>query len=161
MQIELIVCMAANRVIGLNGTMPWHLKEDLQHFKALTLGKPVLMGRRTFASIGRPLPKRRNLVLTSHPLDVAGIEVVSSIAKAQELCVNSETLMIIGGQQLYSAALPQAQVLHITRLQRDFAGDTYFPEFSHLPFKLVAKEEHYQPSLDLAYTFETWLLTSI
>ncbi len=158
-QLELIVCAARNNVIGLDGKIPWHLKADLQHFKALTMGHPMVMGRRTFESIGRALPGRRNLVLSSHELKVPGIERVGSLAQALALCASVSRLFVIGGERLYREALPQARVLHITRLEGDFAGDTFFPDFSALPFTLGAVERHFDEKLQLSYTFETWLLT--
>lgn len=162
-QLELIVCMARNRAIGLNGQMPWHFKADLQHFKAVTTGHPIVMGRRTFLSIGRALPGRRNLVVTSGSLEAPGIERVRSLNEATALLGEAETLFVIGGQHLYQEAIARAAELkvvklHLTRIGQDFAGDTFFPDFSALPFKQIACEQHHDPENDFDYTFETWAL---
>ena len=119
------------------------------------------MGRRTFESIGKALPGRRNLVVTSAALSAPEIEVVRSLDAARAACAAADKLFVIGGERMYAEALPQAQVLHLTRLQQDFAGDTYFPDFAALPFVLTAAQQHYSTALELYYTFETWLLTSM
>lgn len=133
--VSLVVAMARNGVIGRDGTLPWHLPDDLRHFKHLTLGKPVLMGRRTFESIGRPLPGRRNLVLSSRlasaqdaPAAAAsGIEVVGSFAQACERTGSADELCVIGGAQLYALTWPAATRLHLTLVQADVPGDVVFP----------------------------------
>ena len=158
-QLHLIACMAANRVIGRDGQIPWHFNADLQHFKTITLGHTVLMGRRTFESIGRALPKRRNLVLTSGSLSAPDIEAVRSLRQALALVGTEEKIFIIGGQQLYAESLAQAACLHLTCIEQDFAGDTYFPDFSALPFRQVECARHFDEENQFFYTFETWALT--
>ncbi len=128
MNLTLVAAMDRNRVIGRNGTMPWHLPADLQHFKRVTLGHPVLMGRKTFESIGRPLPGRENLVLTRQR-DYApeGVTVVHDL---QELQHRHGEIMVIGGGQLYAALLSRARRMLLTRV--DVAvdgGDTFFPRW--------------------------------
>ncbi|MBY5993025.1 type 3 dihydrofolate reductase [Ferrimonas balearica] len=141
MRIAMIACMAQDRVIGMDNRMPWHLPADLKHFKAVTLGKPVVMGRRTFESIGRPLPGRHNIVI-SRQSDYApeGVSVVADIEAALAAAGDVEELMIIGGGQLYQALLPRADRLYLTEVALEVAGDTHFPEYAHLGWREVARE---------------------
>ena len=130
MDLSLVVAMDARRLIGQDGGLPWRLPADLQHFKDVTMGKPVLMGRRTFESIGRALPGRRNLIWTSATeLGVANVEVVHSLEEAMELVRASDALelMVIGGAAVYAAALPLATHLYLTEVDGEFEGDTWFP----------------------------------
>jgi dihydrofolate reductase len=129
MILSLIAAMDRNRVIGRDNALPWHLPADLRHFKALTLGKPILMGRRTFESIGRPLPGRQNIVLTHDPVYVAdGCDVVHSI-DAAVACARGEELMVIGGATLYAQCLPRADRLYLTLVDAEVGGDAVFPAF--------------------------------
>ncbi|MGB1309879.1 MAG: type 3 dihydrofolate reductase [Leucothrix sp.] len=133
MIISMISAMAQNRVIGLDGKMPWHLPADLAHFKRSTMGCPVIMGRKTFDSIGRPLPGRMNIVLSrSAGLSLSGCEVVATLDNAFELVKGEEEVFIIGGQQLYQQALPLAQRLYLTHIDAQFEGDTYFPDYTQI-----------------------------
>jgi len=132
-KIELIAAAAGNRqVIGLNGAMPWHLPTDLKHFKQVTLGHPVLMGRTTYDSVlrqlGKPLPGRRNLVLT-HQADWRDdrAECFHDLASALAAVGDDDTLFVIGGQQLYEQTLPLAQTVHLTRIEAEIDGDRFFP----------------------------------
>ncbi|MBW3141072.1 type 3 dihydrofolate reductase [Ferrimonas balearica] len=152
MRIALIACMARNRVIGKDNQMPWHLPADLKHFKAVTLGKPVVMGRRTFESIGRPLPGRHNIVITRQP-DYApeGVTVVASIEAAIAAAGAVEELMIIGGGELYAAMLPRADRLYITDVDLDVEGDTHFPDYQALGWDEV-EQTVYQPDERNLYT---------
>lgn len=135
--------MANNRVIGKNNQMPWHLPADLGHFKAVTLGKPIIMGRKTYESIGRPLPGRKNIVISRNAdYSLEGCEVVSSLEEALELVNDVEEVMIIGGGYLYSQTLPQADKLYLTFIDLDVNGDTLFPEFEHLKLSEVKREKH-------------------
>ncbi|MGM9943304.1 MAG: type 3 dihydrofolate reductase [Lysinibacillus sp.] len=128
--ISLIVALDKNRVIGLNNAMPWHLPGELQYFKETTMGKPIIMGRKTFESIGRPLPGRRNIVITRNPqYDAEGIELALSLDEAIKLAGDVEEIMIIGGQQIFTESLPLADRLYITEIDHEFEGDTYFPEY--------------------------------
>jgi len=127
--ISLVVAMARNRVIGRNNALPWRLSEDLKRFKATTLGKPILMGRKTFESIGRPLAGRRNIVLTRDPTwRAAGVDVVRSVEEALTLTRGSPELAVIGGAEIYRLTLPHAERIYLTRVEADVAGDTLFPE---------------------------------
>lgn len=121
--------MAENGVIGRDNQLPWVLPEDLRRFKAITLGKPILMGRRTFESIGRPLPGRSSLVLTrSSSFQAAGTQIVHSLEEALDAASASAELVVIGGAEVYRAALPLARRIYLTRVQAQVAGDTRFPE---------------------------------
>ena len=141
--ISLIAAMANNRVIGKDNEMPWHLPADLAHFKAVTLGKPIIMGRKTYESIGRPLPGRKNIVISrNNSYTLEGCETVSSLEKAMELVSDVEELMIIGGGYLYSQTLSQADRLYLTFIDLDVDGDTQFPEFEHLELTEVKREKH-------------------
>lgn len=131
MKISLIVAMASNRAIGLNNKMPWHLSADLKRFRQITLGHPVIMGRKTFEAIGRPLPGRTNIVVSRNPeFRIDGCMVVDSIESAIDCgCRLAGEVFVIGGATLYEATLPLAETLHITRIESNFEGDTFFPDF--------------------------------
>ncbi|AYV36226.1 type 3 dihydrofolate reductase [Aeromonas veronii] len=161
MKISMIAAMAHDRVIGKDNQMPWHLPADLAHFKRVTLGKPVLMGRKTFESIGRPLPGRRNLVISRNPdYQVEGIEVVGSVEAALALLAGSsvEELMVIGGGHLYAEMLPSADCLYLTRIDLAVEGDTRFPAFDDGQWQRVDCESHPADEKNPhPYSFETWL----
>ena len=158
----LIAACAHDRVIGLNNSMPWHLPQDLRHFKALTLGKPIIMGRKTWDSLGRPLPGRLNLVVSRQPgLQLEGAEVFTgleaAISRANEWAREQgvEEIMLIGGGQLYAQALPQADRIYLTRIDLAVQGDAFFPD---LPgWQRVASEAHPAGETTPAYCFETWI----
>ncbi|MCP5268313.1 MAG: dihydrofolate reductase [Zoogloeaceae bacterium] len=127
--LSLIAAMAEHRVIGRHNTLPWHLPEDLKHFKATTLGKPVIMGRKTWESLGRPLPGRRNIVISrnaGYRLD--GGELFPSLESALASTGNNEEVFVIGGAELYRLALPLADHVHLTEISGTYPGDAYFPE---------------------------------
>ena len=160
MMISMIAAMAHDRVIGKDNQMPWHLPADLAHFKRVTLGKPVLMGRKTFESIGRPLPGRRNLVISRNPdYQAEGIEVVGSVEAALALLAGSsvEELMVIGGGHLYAEMLPSANCLYLTRIDLAVEGDTRFPAFDDGQWQRIACESHPADEKNPhPYSFETW-----
>ena len=143
MELILIAAMAANRVIGRNNAIPWQIPEEIAHFKATTMGHPLIMGRKTYVSIGGPLPGRRNIIVTANPSFQAHPDctVAVSLAQAIALCEGAEKVFVIGGAQLYQAALPLAHTLILTVIGKDFVGDTFFPDFSDLPFLLVDNQE--------------------
>ncbi|RMH36743.1 MAG: type 3 dihydrofolate reductase [Gammaproteobacteria bacterium] len=129
--VSLVCAMTRNRVIGRENQMPWHLPADLAHFKRVTLGKPVVMGRRTFESIGRPLPGRHNIVLTrDHTFSAPGASVVHSLDDAIQLAGEAEEIMIIGGANLYAQALPISERMYLTLIEAELEGDAYFPTWS-------------------------------
>ena len=149
--ISIIVAHDKNRVIGYENKMPWHLPGDLQYFKEMTMGKPVIMGRKTFESIGRPLPGRRNIVITrNESYNDDGIEVVSSLDEALQLTKDAEETMVIGGEQILRLALPLADRLYITLIDAEFEGDTYFPTYEG--WELVSSQE--KLTSNDGYTFQ-------
>jgi dihydrofolate reductase len=142
MKISLVVAMAGNRVIGRDQALPWHLPADLAHFKALTMGKPILMGRKTWESIGRPLPGRLNLVLTRDPgYQAGGATTVTSVDAAIDACTGAPELMVIGGAGVYRDLLPAANRLYLTEVSTNVDGDTYFPELDMSEWREVSREQ--------------------
>ena len=142
MEIILIAAMASNRVIGRNNRIPWHLPGEQKRFRETTWGHTIIMGRKTHESIGRPLPGRRNIVITRNPDYYAmGCEVATSLDLAYTLCPGDERVFNIGGEQLYRQGIKDADTLILTVLQKQVAGDVFFPEFSEMEFKLVQSEE--------------------
>jgi dihydrofolate reductase len=134
-RISVIAALARNRVIGIDNRLPWRLPEDLAHFKALTLGHPILMGRKTFESLGRPLPGRSNIVITRNPdYRPAGCRVAASIAAALTLCADADEVFFIGGAELYAQAIALADRLYLTEVDIDAAGDAWFPDFDRSAF---------------------------
>ncbi|MGY6038493.1 type 3 dihydrofolate reductase [Aeromonas sp. AE23HZ002T15] len=160
MKISMIAAMARDQVIGKDNQMPWHMPADLAHFKRVTLGKPVLMGRKTFESIGRPLPGRRNLVISRNPdYRADGVEMVDSVeaalARLQEEGV--EELMVIGGGYLYGQLLPKADRLYLTRIELAVEGDTRFPAFSDAEWMRLESEPNEPDEKNPhPYCFEIW-----
>lgn len=139
--ISLIAAMGNNRVIGLNNDMPWHLPKDLAHFKKITIGHPIVMGRKTYESIGRPLPNRKNIILTRQeslelPEEVMTVSNLETVLKWSEENPEEE-IFIIGGGNLYKQALPYADRLYITEINEDFDGDTFFPAFDQEEWEIV------------------------
>ncbi|MGH8687536.1 MAG: dihydrofolate reductase [Burkholderiales bacterium] len=129
-RVYLVAAVSANGVIGANGKLPWQLPEDLRHFKSLTLGHPVIMGRRTWESLAQPLPGRENVVVTRTPgYEAPGAHVAASLEGALALCAGEPVAFVIGGSELYAAALPIADGLVLTEIHRAFEGDVRFPEF--------------------------------
>jgi dihydrofolate reductase len=153
----LVVAMARNGVIGRDNAMPWHLPEDLKRFKALTMGKPMLMGRKTFEAIGKPLPGRTSLVLTRDlGWRAQGVTVVRSLDDAFEKSADAPELCVVGGAEIYKLTLPVAQRIHLTRVHADIEGDTVFPDFDLSQWREVERKEY--PADDknaLATTFLT------
>lgn len=142
-RIYLVAAVARNGVIGAAGKLPWHLPEDLQHFKKLTLNHPVIMGRRTWESLGKPLPGRDNIVITRKPGYAApGASVAASLEAAIALCTGEPVAFVIGGAEIYAAALPLADGLVLTEIQRAFEGDTHFPEWDRKAWRVSQKETH-------------------
>lgn len=130
MMISIIAAMADNRVIGINNSLPWKLPADMSWFRKHTLGKPVLMGRTTFDSIGKPLPNRTNLILSRDPAcQIEGTQVYKDFASAQMAVQDEPELMVIGGSTIYQQLLPQADRLYLTFIHHEFAGDSWFPAF--------------------------------
>jgi len=144
MEISLVVAMDENRVIGAHGTLPWRLPADLKHFKRVTMGHPIVMGRRTWESIGRALPGRTNIVVTRQAgFGAPGAVVVDSLeaAKARAAEEDCEELMIIGGATLYEQAMPETSRIYLTEIHAEFEGDTYFPELNEDEWACVSRED--------------------
>lgn len=160
--LAMIAAMAENRVIGIENRLPWRLPADLKHFKAMTLGKPVIMGRNTWDSIGRPLPGRLNIVVSRQQgLQLEGAEVFDSLEAAIERATEwaceqgVDEVMIIGGAQLYQQAQPQARRMYLTRVSLSLLGDAWFPE-PDTDWQRVSSEEHPEEGETPAYAFEVW-----
>lgn len=156
MKISLIVAMASNRIIGANKQMPWHLSADLKRFKAITLGAPILMGRNTYEAIGRPLPGRTNIVVSSNPnYQAAGCLVFQDTDAALAFaCTTAEEIFIIGGATLYERFLPQADTLYITEINKEFSGDTAFPAWPTADWLEQQREDiHDDATVDFTYSF--------
>lgn len=161
--LAMIAALARNRVIGLDNQMPWHLPADLRHFKTMTLGKPIIMGRKTWDSLGRPLPGRLNIVVSRQAdLRLEGAEVFGSLedalvradAWAREQGVDE--LILIGGAQLYTQALPLAERLYLTRIELEPAGDAHFPEWLGHEWQRDSHAAHAAEGDAPAYAFEAW-----
>ena len=141
-RLSLIVAMDRNRLIGSENGLPWQLPADLAYFKRTTMGKPVVMGRRTYDSIGRALPGRRNIVVTRDPgFSARDCEPAGGIDEALELCADAGEIMLIGGASLYRQTLHRAACLYITRIHHDFEGDTWFPEFDESEWRLESRTD--------------------
>lgn len=147
LRLSLLVAMAKNRVIGRNNQLPWHLSADLKHFKFLTMGQTIVMGRKTFESIGKPLPGRANIIITRQTgYEVPGATVINSLEDALLICEETSTgnseNFIIGGEKLYRQTLKLCQRIYITEIQRDFEGDVYFPEFDLTDWEETQRDKH-------------------
>ena len=143
MRLSIVVAMDENRLIGNNNQLPWYLPADLAYFKKLTMGKSILMGRKTYDSIGRPLPNRRNIVITrNEEISIPGCEVISSIESALEITKGDEEVMIIGGASLCKQLLPKINRLYITKSDGEFEGDGFFPEYDDISWHQVSCESH-------------------
>ncbi len=139
--ITLIAAMGNNRAIGLDGRMPWHLPAELQHFKRTTMGKAIVMGRKTWQAIGRPLPGRQNIVISRNPgLEVAGVDFVDSFKAAVNIAQSGE-IMVIGGGQLYALALPFADSMILTLIDIEPPADTWFPEWDNTQWRKTEERQ--------------------
>ena len=143
MRISIIAAMDRNRLIGNKNQLPWHLPADLAHFKQTTMGKPIIMGRKTFESIGRPLPGRDNIVLTrSADFHADGVRVARSLQQALDDAAGASEVMVIGGSTVYALALPRADRLYVTHVEGSFQGDAWFPVFDLEQWRIISCEEH-------------------
>ena len=137
MILSLIAAMDNNRLIGKDNDLPWHLPADLQHFKSVTMNKPILMGRKTYDSIGRPLPGRQNIVITRNDIKIEGVTVVNSIDEAISSAKDAEEVMVIGGSSIYELVLPEVQRMYLSFVEGEFEGDAWFPEFDENEWKII------------------------
>ena len=143
MIISLIAAMDRKGVIGKNNALPWKLSADLKRFKQLTIGKPVIMGKKTFESIRKPLPNRTNIIVTHDTTYKAdGCFVAHSVEEALKAAKNSKELMVIGGAQIFKEALPKADKMYLTLIDADFEGDAYFPDYNKKEWKETFREGH-------------------
>ncbi|MEH6459544.1 dihydrofolate reductase [Chitinimonas sp. JJ19] len=150
--LSLIAALAQNRTVGINNTLPWHLPDDLKYFKATTSGHPIIMGRKTYDSIGRPLPNRHNIVVTRDPIWRAdGVTVVHSMEDAMKAAGEANEVFLIGGATLYALALPYADRLYLTEIEAEIEGDAFFPEWPRNKFTEISREPKQGP--DFAYSF--------
>lgn len=156
MLVSLVVAVAANNAIGKNNQLLWHLPADLKHFKTLTTGHTVFMGRKTYESIGKPLPNRRNIVISKSIKEIAGCEVAPSLEEALLLPGKNAEVMIIGGAAIYNLALPKADRIYLTRVHQDFEADTFFPKIDLQTWQ-ETERENFSPDEKnlLAYSFIT------
>lgn len=157
MKIALIAALSKNRVIGKQNELPWHLPADLRHFKSLTTGKSIIMGRSTFQSIGKALPNRQNIILTRDENFIAdGCTIVHSMGQALEQAEHQQELMIVGGTTIYQQFLPIAQMMYLTLIDEEFDGDAYFPEWVKDEWNETAREDHNADEKNaLNYSFVT------
>ena len=141
MKLTLIVAVADNGVIGRQNELPWRLPDDLKRFKALTMGKPIIMGRKTWESIGKPLDGRQNIVVSRNvEFRADGAQVADSFERALSLATLPDPVFVIGGAAIYRAALPSAQLLYLTEIRRSFAGDAHFPEYAPEAWREISRE---------------------
>lgn len=158
MEIVLVVAKSKNNVIGVDGDLPWKISADLKHFKAVTMGHPIIMGRKTWDSIGRPLPGRRNIVITRRDdLVIDGVDVVQSIDAALDLCQkdNAAKAMIVGGGQIYKDVIGRADAIEVTEVHTEIEGDTVFPEIRADEWNETARETFPADGDTPAYSFVT------
>jgi len=157
-RINFIVAMANNRTIGLDNQMPWHMPADLKHFKAITLSHPVIMGRKTYQSIGKALPGRQNIVVTRDTgFNLPDAEVVHDLQSAIDACGDVPEIMIIGGANIYQQLLTEAERLYLTMIDLDIEGDTFFPDWQGLGFEKISSEQHQPDEKNpYPYRFETY-----
>jgi len=142
MKLTAVVAASDNDVIGRDNALPWHLPADLAYFKRVTMGKPMLMGRKTFESIGRPLPGRRNLVLSRQGFSAPGVETVATVEEACERVTGAPELMVIGGAEVFRLAMPYLDHLHLTRVHTDVEGDVFLPPLAAGEWREVRREDH-------------------
>jgi len=154
MKILLIAAMAKNRVIGRDNAIPWHIPGEQQRFKAITMGHTLIMGRKTFESIGRALPGRKTIIVSRNPeYRAAGCLVAQSLTAALALCAETETIFLAGGGEIYRQGLELAQAIYLTVLDREVEGEVFFPEFDPRQFRKISAERVNGPE---AYTFSIY-----
>jgi dihydrofolate reductase len=144
MTISIIVAIAQNNAIGKNNQLLWLMPNDLKHFREITLGRTIIMGRKTFDSVGKPLPKRRNIVVTRREIQIPGCEVVKSINDGIDLCKNEDEIFIGGGAEIYRQAMDKTDRIYLTIIHHDFEADTFFPEIDYAQWDETSRE-YYEP----------------
>ena len=152
MIISIIAAVGKNNIIGIDNKLPWKLSADLKRFRAITSGRPVVMGRKTFESIGKPLPNRMNIIITRDKNYKAdGCVVVHSAEEALNAAKGSSEIMIIGGGQIFREFLPKAKRMYLTVIEKEFGGDAYFPEYDKTEWIEVSKEKHEDGGLNYSF----------
>jgi dihydrofolate reductase len=141
LSLTVLAAMTSARVIGRNNQLPWHIPEELSLFRRLTMGSTLIMGRRTFQAIGRPLPGRRNIVVSRNLPPTAGIEICDNFLQALRLAVGDQEVFVIGGRRIFSEALPLADYLRISWLHQDYEGDVYFPHLDQDAWRVLERQE--------------------
>ncbi len=158
--IILIVAMSNNRVIGIKNRLPWSISEDLKHFKELTIGHAIFMGRKTYDSIGRALPGRRNYVISrNEKLKIPDVTVVNSLASGLLMCGREEKIYVIGGQQIYEKALPLTNRIEVTRVNLNINGDAFFPSLDKTKWKVLTSQKLVSKKSNIEFEFQTFLRT--
>lgn len=142
MTVTIVVAIAENYAIGKNNQLLWHMPADLKHFKQITSGHTVIMGRKTYDSVGKPLPNRRNIIITRQEITIPGCEVVTSVEEALELCADEEEVFIVGGAEIYKLAMNKTDRIYLTIIHHSFDADTFFPEIDYMEWKEVSREDH-------------------
>ncbi|RFZ95045.1 dihydrofolate reductase [Mucilaginibacter conchicola] len=156
MIISIIVAIAENNAIGKNNQLLWHMPNDLKHFKEITSGRTIVMGRKTFDSVGKPLPKRRNIVVTRQEIEIPGCEVVKSIDEGLALCDGEDEVFIGGGAEIYRQAMDKTDRIYLTIIHKVFDADTFFPEIDYSQWNEVSRERHEPDEKNpLPYSFIT------
>jgi dihydrofolate reductase len=156
MIVTIVVAISENHVIGKDNKLLWHMPTDLKHFKEITTGHTVIMGRKTYESVGKPLPNRRNIIITRQNITIEGCEVVNSIETALSLCKDEAEVFIVGGAEIYKEAISLTDRIYLTIIHKEFEGDSFFPEINEQEWKEVFREDH-QPDQKnlLPYSFVT------
>ena len=157
MIVTIVVAIGENNAIGKNNELLWYLPKDLRHFKTITKGHTVIMGRKTFESVGKPLPNRRNIIITRNTdLAIEGTEVVHTLEDALELCKQGEEVFVIGGAEIYKIAMPHTDKIYLTVVHENFEADAFFPEIDHNLWLETASEKHLPDDKNnLSFTFST------
>jgi dihydrofolate reductase len=151
-----VVAISENHVIGKDNKLLWYLPNDLKHFKEITSGHTIIMGRKTYESVGKPLPRRRNIIITRQAITIEGCEVVNSIEAALALCKDEQEVFIVGGAEIYRQSLPLTDRIYLTIVHKKFEGDSFFPEIDKTAWKEVFREDHLPDEKNLlSYSFIT------
>ena len=142
MTVTIVVAIAENYAIGKHNQLLWHMPADLKHFKQITSGHTVIMGRKTYDSVGKPLPNRRNIIITRQDITIPGCEVVKSVEEALKLCSNEEEVFIEGGAEIYKLAIYKTDRIYLTIIHHSFDADSFFPEIDYMEWKEVSRDDH-------------------
>ena len=158
--LSIVVAKAKNNIIGKDNKMIWHLPEDLRHFKSLTIGHTIIMGRKTFESLGKPLPNRKHIIFSQNPdykVNDENVEVVHSLLQIQDLIEGKEEAFVIGGAMIYNFLMPYVKKMYVTEVEKDFDGDTFFPSINEDVWKEVSRQKGLKDKKnDLDYYFVTY-----